>query len=286
MMSSNRSDYKSASEWLSTLLHDEAWLTQQERLQSSTADEAKVNREIAIRRIGEGEAFEFWELYGHKVEKAVSEVWPITELTLPKLKLQTIGMLSMEWLEQHTEACLTQDAKKTTSKKKSTKPEKPRETMTFMLKSGVTGGHLTLLYQKLMDEGWIAGNEADFKALFSNERDGDCVLTWNGIYGKGTLVELFKQFVANGLIAVADGYTTSSILEGHFQDVNGKWLTGLDKGNAANYKALPIIKECINLLKATPEQLLYGNYGGDGDDEDFKSEYDPYDHQDLNIHKW
>ena len=106
MMSSNRSDYKSASEWLSALLHDEAWLTQQERLQSATTAETIVHREDAIRRIGIGETYEFWEIYDHQVEKAVSEVWEIAELSLPKLKIQTIGMLSMEWLEQHTDAQL------------------------------------------------------------------------------------------------------------------------------------------------------------------------------------
>ena len=31
----------------------------------------------------------------------VGEVWDIAELSLPKLKIQTIGMLSMECLEQH-----------------------------------------------------------------------------------------------------------------------------------------------------------------------------------------
>ena len=106
MMSSNRSDYKSASEWLSALLHDEAWLTQQERLQSATTAETIVHREDAIRRIGIGETYEFWEIYDHQVEKAVSEVWDIAALTLPKLKIQTIGMLSMAWLEQHTDAQL------------------------------------------------------------------------------------------------------------------------------------------------------------------------------------
>ena len=35
------------------------------------------------------------------------------------------------------------------------KPEKPRETMTFGRKSGVTEGHITLLYQKLVKEGLI-----------------------------------------------------------------------------------------------------------------------------------
>ena len=106
MMSSNRSDYKSASEWLSTLMHDEAWLTQQQRLQSSTAADVNVHREDAIRRIGIGETYEFWEIHGHQVEKAVNEVWDIAALSLPKLKIQTIGMLSMAWLEQHADVQL------------------------------------------------------------------------------------------------------------------------------------------------------------------------------------
>jgi len=175
------------------------------------------------------------------------------------------------------------NSKKGSGKKDSDeKPPKPRETMTFKRKSGVTEGHLVLLYQKLVKEEWIDGTEADFKALFSNNRDESCVLTWRGVYGKGTLVELFKQFVSASLITVADGFTIPSILEGHFKDSNGKWLTGLDKGNAANDKALPIIKECVKLLKADPKQLIYGDYD---EDEDFQSQYDPYDHQDLNIHK-
>ena len=162
------------------------------------------------------------------------------------------------------------------------KPKKPRETMTFGRKSGVTDGHMTLLYQKLVKEEWIEGNEADFKALFSGKRDENCELTWKGMFGKGTLVELFKRFLVEGLVTVAEGFTLSAILEGHFKDINGAWLTGLDKGNSANDKALPIITECVKLLKASPDQLIYGAYD---EDEDFKSEYDPFDHQDLNLHK-
>ena len=56
-----------------------------------------------MRKIGQTLTFEFWDSYGHRVEPVVSEVWEIAELSLPKLKIQTIGMLSMEWLEK-TEA--------------------------------------------------------------------------------------------------------------------------------------------------------------------------------------
>ena len=102
MMSSNRGDYASASEWISALRQDEAWLSQQQRLQASAPDDADIHKEDALRRIGKGETFEFWEIYRHQVEPVICEVWEIAELTLPKLKIQAIGMLSMEWIEQHT----------------------------------------------------------------------------------------------------------------------------------------------------------------------------------------
>lgn len=101
MMSSNRMDYASATEWLSVLRQDEAWLIQQKRLQNSTDNDTSFRREEAMRRIGNGETFEYWELFQPNVEKVVGEVWDIAELSLPKLKIQTIGMLSMEWLERH-----------------------------------------------------------------------------------------------------------------------------------------------------------------------------------------
>lgn len=193
-------------------------------------------------------------------------------------------LISAFFKDDAEEAVIVGEEKEVKKPKKATgsKPKKPRETMTFGRKSGVTDGHMTLLYQKLVKEEWIEGNEADFKALFSGKRDENCELTWKGMFGKGTLVELFKRFVAERLITVAEGFTLPAILEGHFKDANGAWLTGLDKGNNANDKALPIITECVKLLKASPDQLIYGAYD---DDEDFKSEYDPFDHQDLNLHK-
>lgn len=103
MMSNNRADYGSASEWLSALKQDELWLSQLQQLQAPSADRSAL-REAALRKIGQTLTFEFWDSYGHRVEPVVSEVWEIAELTLPKLKIQTIGMLAMEWLEQHTDS--------------------------------------------------------------------------------------------------------------------------------------------------------------------------------------
>lgn len=158
------------------------------------------------------------------------------------------------------------------------KTPKSRVAMTFKRKSNVLDGHLTLLFDKLTKAGWIEGNEPDFKALFSGKLDDDCQLIWKSVFGKGTLVELFKQMIVAKLINVPEGFTLPAILEGHFKDTLGNWLTGLDKGNGANAKALPFISECVKLLKITPND-------GYQDDEDFQSVYDPYDYQDMKLHK-
>ena len=100
MMSNNREDYSSASEWLSALRKDELWRSQMQQLQDPAGD-GDALRSAALRKIGQGDTFELWDSYRHQVEPVVTEVWGIAELSLIKLKIQTIGMLSIEWLEQH-----------------------------------------------------------------------------------------------------------------------------------------------------------------------------------------
>jgi len=101
MISNNRADYGSADEWLAALKQDELWLSQLQQLRNSTTDNAGSLRDRANEKIGKGETYGFWDSYNHQVEPVVREVWEIAELSLPKLKIQTIGMLSLEWLEQH-----------------------------------------------------------------------------------------------------------------------------------------------------------------------------------------
>jgi hypothetical protein len=99
MMSNNRGDYASPSAWLSALRQDGLWLSQLQQLQEPDAD-LNALREAAVRKIDPiSLTFEFWDIYQHQVEPVVMEVWDIKELSLPKLKVQTIGMLSMEWIE-------------------------------------------------------------------------------------------------------------------------------------------------------------------------------------------
>ena len=103
MISNNRADYSSADEWLSALKQDELWQTQLLQLQNSTSTDASTFRDRALEKIGKGETYGFWDSYNHQVGPVVREVWEIAELSLSKLKIQTIGMLSMEWMEQQDE---------------------------------------------------------------------------------------------------------------------------------------------------------------------------------------
>ena len=179
-----------------------------------------------------------------------------------------------------------QHAPKGNEAEKKTRPvhrhEKPRVTMTLKRKGKVTDGHLALIFMKLQKEEWIDGNDADFKALFSGAMDDDCILTWKGTIGKSTLVELFRELVNTGLIIVPNGFTLPAILEGHFKDNSGQWLTGLSKGDKPNDKGLPMIAWCVKMLQTDPQRLLNGGFDEDADL--YGSGYDSYDHQDLRYH--
>ena len=100
MISYVRSDYDSASQWLEALRQDDAWLSQLQQLKNATAEELSKHHQMANKRIEEGAARDFWYFYKHQVEKVVEELWETNELTLPKLKTQTIWMLTVEWLER------------------------------------------------------------------------------------------------------------------------------------------------------------------------------------------
>lgn len=99
MISNDKAKYSSPSEWLSALRQDGLWLSQLQQLQDPKAD-IKALREAAMRKIGQGLTFEYWDSYQHQVEPVVMEVWGIEEISLPKLKVQAIGLLMLEWLEQ------------------------------------------------------------------------------------------------------------------------------------------------------------------------------------------
>lgn len=104
MISNDPSHYESADKWLAALRQDESWLNLFRKLLKSNQTDIKIHQEVALRRIGKGDTFEYWELYDHRTDPVVKEMWK-SGLTLSNLKIRTIGMLTMEWLEQHVEMC-------------------------------------------------------------------------------------------------------------------------------------------------------------------------------------
>jgi len=101
MISNDRAKYSSSSEWLSALRQDEAWLLQEERLLSSGSSDMEALRKKAVERMGDDTVSDYWEIYNHNVEKAIQEAWD-TGMSLVKLKIQAIGLLTLEWIEQLT----------------------------------------------------------------------------------------------------------------------------------------------------------------------------------------
>ncbi len=101
MMSSNREDYASPQEWLDKVKEDDAWQSQLERLQSDDESNDDI-RQQALMNFSRSFTFDYWNTYKHKIEPTVCDVWEDRELTLVKLKIHVISMLTLEWIEKHS----------------------------------------------------------------------------------------------------------------------------------------------------------------------------------------
>lgn len=158
------------------------------------------------------------------------------------------------------------------------------ELMTFA-SHGVLDANLTLFYQQLVSDRWIDADTAvdDFLALFSGQRS-ECKVIWSGKYGKGTLVFLFRMMELEGLISTPQGFSLPNILMGHFVDHDGHYLTHLDKGDAPAEKAGKEVQEYINILKYKATKHIRKTMVDD-DLPTYGEDIDPYDHQDLNLHR-
>lgn len=134
-----------------------------------------------------------------------------------------------------------------TNKKPKPTPQKNRNYMTFSA-NGINSGHITLLYQHLMDIGWIPRSTPadEFQRLFTG-KSCVCRITWTG-GGKGNLRELFRIMREQQLITIPGNNGLETILEAHFVDEDGNYLTGLNSSKPSK-KSLPIINECIRLLQ-------------------------------------
>lgn len=266
MMSSNRHDYGSASEWLAALRQDDAWVSQLQRLQSSAAEDANVHRDDAVRRIGRGETFEFWEIHQHQVELVVREVWGMAELSLPKLKIQTIGMLSMEWLEQQAEKGLLsfEVAKKPGAKRRSEKPRKKPCDKPKTLKYYVHGNNgvlmsqrkrVDIVFNKFTEWGWIDPNTSanDFDAFFEGE-PRHCNITWTG--NTTILTILLQELLKQDYIEEQKKCSAKSLVEQQFGKTANSDRTRLDSVAEERIKLTLLILDTRNPL---PERRRRGN---------------------------
>ena len=101
MISNVRAKYGSAQEWLAALMKDEAWLGKLQELQNAKPSDYNKFRDIAIKKMEEKIFYGPWDTY-HHVGKAVQDLWD-SGLSLGSMKHKAVGMLMMEWLEQHME---------------------------------------------------------------------------------------------------------------------------------------------------------------------------------------
>lgn len=115
-------------------------------------------------------------------------------------------------------------------------------------KRDITDAHLTLVYQRLVKENWISpgDNANDFLNLFSG-RLCKCKVIWTNAVSKGNLAHLIRTMWLENHISIPEGYGYQTIIESHFVDTDGNYLTNV-KGGSKSKKAEAIIKDCMKLL--------------------------------------
>ena len=181
------------------------------------------------------------------------------------------------------------------SKDDKAKPEKQHgvEYPVFSKGSGVTKDHIKALYRMLTARGWISTqtNEADFLRLFNGE-DNNCEIIWTGQdklgsnettpLGVSALYVLFKKMADEKLITTGSkSERVGPILESHFVDDNGHFLTSVSNVSTTSQKATTYIEQILKTMRMRPasediQRLL---------EEEMESKYDKNDRQDMNYKK-
>ena len=142
--------------------------------------------------------------------------------------------------------------RKTRKSKPKAAEDKPHgvEHDTFTCGKHVTRHHLQLLFHELQEEGWLSSdnNEADFLSLFSG-KVSRCEIIWCDGVGLGNLKCLFDSLLVEQLIGLPGGArSVNGVLENHFVDEKGHYITNINKGHAAD-SASQTIQKFVWLLK-------------------------------------
>lgn len=135
----------------------------------------------------------------------------------------------------------------TNTEKRESAPFEP-DFMTFT-KERTSNYNIIVLYQELLKVKWIEdGNPDDFAALFEG-KSTECRITWSGKVGKDNLYALFKMMVDNHFIRLPEGHSLQRIVESHFVDAEGNYITGIDSGKPSK-SALSTIEQMRKILAA------------------------------------
>ena len=143
--------------------------------------------------------------------------------------------------------------------KKRLKPKEPvqldRNYITFSM-CGIMYAHLQMLRQTLIKAEWIARDTQpdDFDKLFSGKIN-NAKVTWTNKAGKGMLLFLFRQMYKQQKISIPYGYHLATILEAHFVDPDGHYLSNLNNSKDCRMH-LPVIKECMDQLQLDVNDIL------------------------------
>lgn len=135
----------------------------------------------------------------------------------------------------------------TNTEKRESAPFEP-DFMTFT-KERTSDYNIIALYQELLKVKWIEdGNPDDFAALFEG-KNTECRIVWSGKVGKDNLYALFKMMVDNHFIRLPEGHSLQRIVESHFVDAEGNYITGIDSGKPSK-SALSTIEQMRKILAA------------------------------------
>ena len=163
----------------------------------------------------------------------------------------------------------------------------------FSKGSGVSEDHIKALYRLLTSRGWISTQTClvDFMDLFAGNSN-KCKIIWLGqdkignneptVLGVSALYVLFKKMADEKLITTGTNTERiGPILETHFVDTEGHFLTSVSNVNKTSVKANNYIKQILEIMRKRLDsediQLLL--------QEDMQSAYDKNDRQDLSYRR-
>ena len=155
---------------------------------------------------------------------------------------------SKTWLTEEIVLALNQHLNTNTPKSESRKADFKPISATFTKSGTVLNANLTLVFQFLVENKWIAqSSDPDaFTDLFLG-KSSEKTIIW--LKAKGVLRDLFKMLIDEGVITCPDGYTYLQIVSSHFTDKDGNYLTDLNSGYSGK-KIQADLSHILVLIKA------------------------------------